>query len=153
MLSCHIWLDGDEILYAEWSQVLTAVLTNFTVYWDMRPWDFVSMVGTTGLFSQLPETLVLMYQSIQHNNLEYLTLRYFILHRHHHPSIHVSPELGYCKRSTSIFHRFPISDLVACFCTNSMKQNAVIFFWEAGCSLHWATNFTGTHHWSLCIGR
>jgi len=38
----------------------------------------MSMVGTIGLLkdgrSKLPETLVLMYQSIQHNNLEYLTL-------------------------------------------------------------------------------
>ena len=40
------------------------------------------------------ETLALMYQSIRHNNLEYLTLRYLIHHRHHHPSIHISPELG-----------------------------------------------------------
>ena len=152
MSSCHSWLDGDEILYAEWSEVLTAVLTKFTVFWDMRPWDYVSMVGTTGLFkdggSKLPETLVLMYQSIQHNNLEYLTFRYFIYH-HHHSSIHVSPEVVYCKRSASVFHHCPISNLVACFPINSMKQNAVIFFWEAGCSLWWARNFTGAHQRSL----
>ena len=94
----------------------------------------MSMVGTTGLLkdgcSKLPEMLVLMYQSVQHNNLEYLTLRYFIhcQPHHHHPSIHVSAELGYCKRSASVFHHLPISDLVTCFPTNSMEQNAVIFF-------------------------
>jgi hypothetical protein len=61
--------------------------------------------------------------------------------------------LGYCKRSASVFHHLPLSDIVTCFPTNSMKQNAVIFFWEVGCSLLWARNITAVHHWSLYIGR
>jgi hypothetical protein len=41
MSACHTWPRGDDILNAAVSEVRTAVLMKFTVYWGKTPWEFM----------------------------------------------------------------------------------------------------------------